>query len=118
MTLFQVLSISALIVLLAREVRGLWRMPSSQSRWLRAAVWLLAAGAIARPDCIQLLAESVGINRGADLVFYLFVLAFLGASFYFYSRMVRLQRQLTCLVRVQAIQEARLGSRDNGRDRR
>jgi hypothetical protein len=41
------------------------------------------------------------------LVLYLFALAFVVVSFYFYSRYVRLQRQITDLIRYTAIQNAR-----------
>src|SRR5688572_30762505 len=111
MTLFQILSISFLILLFLRELVEARRDAIFlAARWLRGLVWLCAAAAIARPDLVQALAESVGINRGADLVFYLFVLAFLGAAFYFYSRLVRTQRQITQLVRYLALEQAKRGS--------
>jgi hypothetical protein len=110
MTPFQILAISLLIFLLGREFRCGWRGPGGRLNcWLRGAVWLAAAVAIARPDWVQAVAEGVGIRRGADLVFYLFVLLFLGACFYFYARLVRVQRQMTQLVRHIALQEAELG---------
>jgi hypothetical protein len=110
MTLFQIVSLSILLVLFIREVNGYGRTATLWwGRGLRAAVWLSAALAIARPDWIQFFAESVGIHRGADLVFYLFVLAFLGVSFYFYARLVRTQRQMTQLIRHTALQEAQRG---------
>ncbi len=115
MTLFQFLSLSGLLLLLARELKGGLRPHSLRlTRGLRAVVWLAAALAIARPDWIQSLADAVGIHRGADLVFYVFVLAFLGASFFFYSRLVRMQRQMTQMVRHLALQEARRGAADQG----
>lgn len=110
MTLFQILSISVLIVLLLREVlEGRKDSAFHGVRWLRGLIWLVAAVAIARPDLIQLLAETVGIHRGADLVFYLFVLSFPVVMFYFYSRLVRTQRQITQLVRHLAIEQAKHG---------
>src|SRR5947209_7092514 len=110
MTLFQILSLSGLLVLLGRELKGSWRGPSLWwGRGLRIVVWLAAAFAIARPDWVQYLAESVGIHRGADLVFYLFALTFLGASFFFYSRLIRMQRQMTQMIRHLALQEAQRG---------
>jgi hypothetical protein len=63
---------------------------------------------------VQQLATAIGIGRGADVVLYLFVLAFLATAFYFYSRTVQLQRQVTQLVRHIAIQEARRGTSDSG----
>jgi hypothetical protein len=55
------------------------------------------------------MATAVGIGRGADAVLYLFVFAFLVTAFYFYARQVKLQRQVTELVRHIAIHEARRG---------
>jgi hypothetical protein len=113
MTLFQYLSLTFLGLLLVWEVVWYARGMVLRGPWLvRCLVWLSAALAIAFPDLAQRAAVAVGINRGADLVLYLFALAFLGVSFYFYSRMVRLQRQLTDMVRHVALQEARRGIRE------
>ena len=110
MTPFQIGSIGILCILVLRELADCRRHTAGyRAHWLRALVWLVAALAIAFPNGIQHLAELVGIHRGADLVFYLFVLTFLGVTFYFYSRQVRTQRQITQLVRYLAIQEARHG---------
>jgi hypothetical protein len=110
MTPFQYLSLSCLAALFVLEMAGFRRDPAGRGpRLLRALVWLAAGVAIAWPDLTQELAQVLHIGRGADLVFYLFVLAFLGAAFYFYSRLVRMQRQITQLVRHIAIQEARQG---------
>ncbi len=114
MTPFQYISITILSVLAIREFFGLWKTNASRGigRWVRGAIWLAAAVAIFRPDLIQVIAEQVGVQRGADFVFYLFVLLFFGVSFYFYSRFVRMQRQITQLIRQLAIQEAQLGGED------
>jgi hypothetical protein len=110
MNLFQVLALLALGTALGAELVSLARKPvGGRMRWLRAIVWTAAVGAILHPEWSQSLANQIGIGRGADLVLYLFVLAFLGVSFYFYSRYVRLQRQLTDVVRHLAIQNARQG---------
>jgi hypothetical protein len=110
LTPFQKLALPALAALLLFELLGLRRDPAVRGvRWLRALVWLTAAVAIAWPDLTQALAHALGIGRGTDLVFYLFVLAFLGLAFFFYSRLVRMQRQITQLIRQQAIAEARRG---------
>jgi hypothetical protein len=108
MTLFQWLAISVLILLLAAEVIRFARRPTARLFWgFRCVVWLAAALAIARPDLVQAVASAIGIGRGADVVLYVFVLVFPAVSFYLYSRCVRLQRQVTELVRHLAIAEAR-----------
>jgi hypothetical protein len=110
MSIFQCIALSVLGLLVLWEVWGWWRR---RSRWgvgaVRCLVWLAAAAAIAFPNAVQEVATSIGIGRGADAVLYLFVLAFLGAAFYFYSRSVKLERRLTELVRHIAIQESRRG---------
>lgn len=110
MTPFQIIAIAVLGLLLLRDALGFCREAGPQLlRGLRAFVWLAAGVAIALPELVQGVAESVGIGRAADLVFYLFVLAFIGVSFYFYSRFVRMQRQVTQLVRHLAIEHAQRG---------
>jgi small membrane protein len=115
MTPFQVLSLSVLAYLFGREVVGWWRGWPQPGRRVRALIWLAAAVAIAWPfGTVQLVAEALGVGRGTDLVLYLFGLLFLATSFYFYSRFVRVQRQVTELVRHLAIQEAREGGSGGG----
>jgi small membrane protein len=115
MNFFQALILPVLGAALGVELVGLVRKPAGRRlRLLRAAVWAVAAVAIANPEVPQVVANRIGIGRGADLVLYLFVLAFLGLSFYYYSRYFRLQGQLTEVVRHLAIQDARRG---RGEDR-
>jgi hypothetical protein len=52
-----------------------------------------------------IIARAVGIGRGTDLVLYLFILGFLGTSFYFYGRVVKLETAITTLVRQAALQD-------------
>jgi hypothetical protein len=108
MTLFQEIALTSLGVLLTWEVVT-FRRGGRGFKLLRCAVWLSAAVAIAFPDLVTDLGAVVGIGRGADLVTYLFILAFLGVTFYFYARYMRLQRQLTEVVRHVALREARRG---------
>ncbi len=109
MTAFQWVTVPVFALLFLMEVaRLLFRRPLFRAdRLLRAAVWLLAGLAIWNPGLTVWAARLAGVDRGTDLVLYLFVLAFLGVSFYFYSRSVRLERQLTDLVRHIAISEAK-----------
>jgi hypothetical protein len=106
-TPFQWLTLAGLGGLLALEVSWFVRGRVVRGPWVvRCLTWLAAALAIAFPDTTQWLATAVGITRGSDLVMYLVALAFLGTTFYFYSRQVRLQRQLVEVVRHVAIREA------------
>jgi hypothetical protein len=114
MNLFQWLTLPALSAILAAECFALVRKSGGwKPRLLRCTVWGAAAAAIIDPDLLQTVATRIGIGRGADLVLYLGVLAFVAVSFYFYSRYVRLQRQLTDIVRHLAIQNARRGGQND-----
>ena len=104
---FQILAVAVLGGLLLRD---LWRWSRSGAsavvRLLRCTVWVAAGVAIAVPNIVQRVAEWLGIGRGADVVLYLFVLAFLWVSFFFYSRCLRLEREITELTRHIAIRDA------------
>jgi hypothetical protein len=109
MTLFQILTISALSLLLLAELAGIHQRIGRGFRLVRCGVWLAALLAIAFPDWISRLGSTLGIGRGADLVSYSLLLFFLGATFYLYARCVRIERQLTEIVRHIAVQDARRG---------
>ncbi len=110
MNAFQILSISVLAVVFLWELYAVKRGALTRRAWvLRSTILLAAAIAIADPDIVQRFAQLIGIGRGADVVLYLFVLFFIGTSFYFYSRCAQLQRQITALVRHVALEGARRG---------
>lgn len=109
MNAFQGITLTVLAVLLLRD--SLWllfRSPAfRRDRFVRWLVWAAAFATIANPGLTVVVANAIGIQRGTDLVLYLFVLAFLGTAFYFYAQYTRLHRQFTDVVRHIAIQEAR-----------
>lgn len=108
MTAFQVLGIAvagscaALIVvaMLTRRARPRTGLP-----W--ALVWLAAAVAIARPDLTVIVARSLGIARGADLVSYVAILSGLAGFFVVYLRLRHVEAVLTDVVRELALRGAR-----------
>src|SRR5438874_10627029 len=110
MTPFQYVALGALGVVLAVEVvRGLRCAGPRGVRLLRCAVWVAAGLAIAFPGAVQAVAALLGITRGADVVLYVSVLAFIGAAFFLYARVRRQHQQITELVRCLAILDARRG---------
>jgi hypothetical protein len=114
MNLFQWLTLPVLLALVLAECVGVVRKATGwKLRLFRAVLWAAAAVAIVNPELAQGLANHIGVGRGADLVLYLVVLAFLAVSLYFYSRYVRLQRQLTDVVRHLAIQNAQRGGQED-----
>jgi hypothetical protein len=111
MNLFQYLALAGLGAMVLAELVRLRRGSIAVANWtLRVGVWLAAMLAVAQPMLLQRLADFLGIGRGTDVLLYLLVFAFFGTSFFLYARMVRLQRQFTHLVRMQAIQTARKGN--------
>jgi hypothetical protein len=113
MTLFQILSISALSLAAIWEIVGKARGRRKGWFWLmRLTLWMVAAVAIYRPELVSQVASTLGIGRGADLVSYATALGLLAICFYFYSRYTLLQQQLTDLVRHIALQDAKRGKHD------
>lgn len=107
MSHFQLISLALLGAGLAYEFWKFWRdVAERRASSTRIIVMSATAVAIALPNLVQMVANAVGIDRGADLVLYLFVAAFLVATFSFYARTIVLQRQITALVRQVAINEA------------
>lgn len=110
MSVFQYVAIAVLGSLTLRElIVSFTRSRGRTIRLVRMAVWGTATAAIINPGLPQGVADLLGIGRGADVVMYLFVLAFLWVSFFLYSCHLRVQRQVTQLTRHIAIQEAQRG---------
>ncbi|QDU36255.1 hypothetical protein Mal4_05390 [Maioricimonas rarisocia] len=107
MKAFQWVVVPILLILVLLELLALVR-GRERRRFvaLRLLVWAGAAVAVGLPDTTSSIARMLGIGRGTDLVVYLFLLAFIATSFFFYSRYTLLQRQITELVRREAIREA------------
>lgn len=115
MTLFQSIFVPlcfmASAVVLARTVR---RSIGWRSGLLWTAVWSAAGMFIARPRVTSVVAGWLGIGRGADLVLYVAVLAGLGVSWHFYSRHRRVEMLITGLIRREALNSPRRGTRPSG----
>ncbi len=79
----------------------------------RIILLLLACGGVVlviHPDLSTRLANSIGIGRGTDLILYVFILFSL---FYFVgisSELKKIERQLTEVVRAQALQNPQSGN--------
>lgn len=110
MTTFQWVTLTVLTCLTVSEAAGWLRGRRGMLPLFRTLIWLAAAVAVAEPVVVQWLAGLLGIGRGADALLYLFVLTFIGTSFYFYSRQMRLRREITQLVRHIALTEVRRGA--------
>lgn len=109
MNLFQVCACVVLGALIARE---LWKFPSQATPWMpfvRLTTWCVAIAIVYNPGFASQVAQWAGIGRGADFVLYCASFTLLMCVLYLYGKQSSLEQQLTELVRVQAIQQARRG---------
>lgn len=110
MTNFQLLTVVPLCGLALWDLVGCLRRSDRRAlRGLRFATSISAAAAIANPAWVTRVADATGIGRGADLVLYSFAIVTMIMAFYFYTRQLDLQRQITELVRHAAVKEAQRG---------
>jgi len=107
LNLFQTLAliaIAALFVLtLVAAVRG-WATRRDALLW--ALLWLVAGVAIMWPGVTKVIANALGIGRGADLVLYCAVVVMMVGFLMVYVRLRRIRREMTLLVRELAIRDA------------
>lgn len=85
-------------------------------RILLVAFVLVAAASVVFPDWLTWLARRVGVGRGADLLLYSLVIAFLGFIATSYRRLGELERKITVLTRELALTRARLEDPDPRRE--
>lgn len=78
--------------------------------WL--LLWMAAAFAIARPEVTVVAAQLLGIDRGADLVFYTAILAATVGFFLLFSRVRKIDETLTQIVRHLALSDLKPPSDD------
>ena len=78
---------------------------------LDLAVVILLTGTaivfIVKPDLTNMIANVLGVGRGADLLYYICILLFSFALLKLYARMRRLENQFTELVREDALSKAK-----------
>lgn len=119
MNAFQILGISLCSGFVLLIVLGVFRRrlrPLPGAAW--TTLWVAAAAAIARPESTAIVARALGIQRGADLIFYLAILGMFVGFFLIYVRLRRLDEGLTAVVRRLAITEARHRIEEAGRAER
>lgn len=101
---FQVFSLLVLVVLIARVLaahrrRSVGRGPTI----LWTSLFTAASIAILYPDLTIVVANFLGIQRGADLVLYLSVLGMFFGFFLVYTRLRRLESHITSITRELAL---------------
>lgn len=111
MTLFQLLGIAGsllAVIVVVGAIRRHRLAPGPGALWV--LLWTAAGVLIARPEWSVVLARSLGIARGADLVFYLAILGAMVGFLAVYIRLRRLESQLTRVVRELALVRAQTES--------
>lgn len=107
MNLFQILALVVVVSLLTLTVvatlRG-WATRREGVIW--TLLWLAAGVAILWPGVTKIVANALGIGRGADLLLYCTVVVMMLGFLMVYVRLRRIRRELTLLVRHLAIRDA------------
>jgi hypothetical protein len=92
-----------------------WRFRSALWNRLLALTFLIAGlTAILFPRYTQVLAESVGVGRGTDLVMYVSFVAAVFFGVQFFAKLARVERRQTEILRAMAIASARPAQREPG----
>lgn len=108
MNWIQVLLISAVFALLVYLLKS--RTNAKAKAWVKVGYVLFviaAVYAILRPDDTTILANWLGVDRGADLLSYALVIAFVFTTMSTYLRFKELELRYAQLVRAVALQSAR-----------
>lgn len=107
MNAFQILAllvVGGLFLLSLTALLKGWATRREAVVWM--LIWMAAAIAIIWPGVTKIIANALGIGRGADLLLYCTVVAMMVGFLMIYARMRRLRRELTLLVRHLAIRDA------------
>ena len=112
MNWIQVLLIAAVLALLVYLLRS--RTNAKAKAWVKVGYVLFviaAVYAILRPDDTTVLANWLGVARGADLLLYALVIAFLFTTLSTYLRFKDLEVRYARLARAVALQNPRIPER-------
>ena len=112
MNWIQVLLIAAVVVLLVYLLRS--RTNAKAKAWVKVGYLLFviaAIYAILRPDDTTVLANWLGVDRGADLLSYALIIAFVFTTLSTYLRVKELELRYARLAREVALQTARTPDR-------
>lgn len=112
MNWIQVLLIAAVIALLVYLLRS--RTNAKAKAWVKVgyvAFVILAIYAILRPDDTTVLANWLGVRRGADLIVYALIIAFVFTTMSTYLRFKELELKYARLARAVALEGARTPER-------
>jgi hypothetical protein len=109
MNWIQILLIAAIVVLLVYLLRS--RRSAKSRAWVKVGYVLFIVGAIyavIRPNDTTVVANWLGVDRGADLIEYALVIAFLFTTLSAYMRFKDLELRYAQLARAVALEGARV----------
>ncbi len=107
MTLFQVAALIVVAVMCIATFTAFFRSGFARRDALAwSLVWGVAGVAITWPQLTTMVARTLGIRRGADLVLYCAVVVMMVGFLMVYSRLRQVRRDLTLVVRHLALLEA------------
>ena len=106
MRLFQLVAIPLIVVMLLVSARGLFQRARLLVSLAWMVLWLAGLFAVIYPDETTQVAKLVGIRRGADLLIYTAVLAFIVGFYVVSLRLRQMSREITLLTREVALLEA------------
>ncbi|MEY4723277.1 MAG: hypothetical protein RLZZ324_790 [Candidatus Parcubacteria bacterium] len=114
MTQLQLFFIAAFALAIAATLRR--RRQGNISRketigW--TALWMIAIVVVTRPEIASRAAAALGVGRGADAVVYVSVAALFYLVFRVFVRIDKLERDLTSVVRREALDHHRDGKRSS-----
>ncbi len=110
MSWFQIIVVPLALTMCLRSLILVVRSPGRYVRLMQALlalIWGAAGVFVYRPEWTSVIAQHLGIERGADLVLYGLVLAFLGFAAMVYYRICDLRRDITQIVRHLAVTQPR-----------
>jgi hypothetical protein len=99
------------VLILGVSIIGLYYLIRLRKTVLDVAVVILLMGTailfILLPDLTNMIANVLGVGRGADLLYYICILLFSFALLKLYARIRRLENQFTELVREDALKNTK-----------
>jgi small membrane protein len=101
MKLIQLILLLALIILFISYFR--WFRNAAFDKILIALIFLAGVTFVLFPDWTSKISKLLGVGRGADLLMYLSIVSFSYVVLLFYSKIKKLENQLSELVRRQAM---------------
>jgi hypothetical protein len=107
MNAIKIILIASFVVVLLWAFRNRYRVGlRAGARVAAVGLTVLAIVSIANPNILSSLAHHVGVGRGTDLLFYLFVVVFVFTSVGTYFTLREHDRRLVEVVRTAAIRDA------------